>query len=186
MNNYMDESDLWDITTYDFDDSSYPCNATWYDGKPSGCAIYDFSAKGSIMTMKISMNFTVENLPPADLTITGPSSGKPGILYNYSFVASDPEQQYIHYYIDWGDESSTDWIGPKKSGSTQKIDHSWAKKGTYSVRIKAKDLFGAESDWVTLSVKIPCSYNIPFQPFWERLFERFPHAFPLLRHLMGY
>jgi hypothetical protein len=35
-------------------------------------------------------------------------------------------------------------------------------------------------------VKMPTSYNIPFQSFWERLFERFPHAFPILRHLLEY
>jgi hypothetical protein len=33
---------------------------------------------------------------------------------------------------------------------------------------------------------MPCSSNIPIHPFWEQLFERFPHAFPVLRHLMGY
>jgi hypothetical protein len=34
-------------------------------------------------------------------------------------------------------------------------------------------------------VIIPVSYNIAFLPFWGHLFERFPHAFPILRNLFG-
>jgi len=35
-------------------------------------------------------------------------------------------------------------------------------------------------------VTMPVSYNIPTLLFWEQLFERFPHAFPILRNLLGY
>ena len=111
MKNWGDDTDLWDSTTYDFDDFSSPCNATWYDGKLSGCAIRDFSAIGPTMTMNISINSKIENHPPADLSITGPASGTVGTPYEYSYRAKDPENQYIFYYIDWGDETSTGWIG---------------------------------------------------------------------------
>lgn len=30
------------------------------------------------------------------------------------------------------------------------------------------------------------SHNIPFTQFWMKLFERFPNAFPILRHFLGY
>ena len=186
MNNSMDESDLWDITTYDFDDFSNPCNATWYDGTQSGLAIRDFSAIGSTMTMNIFINSQVENHPPTNLSITGPASGKVGKPYKYSYVAEDPENQYILYYIDWGDGTSTEWTSPEKSGLTQKKVHSWAEKGNYSIRIKAKDVFGAEGDWATLTVTMPYTIKPPFQQFFDWLFQRFPNAFPLLRHLLGY
>jgi hypothetical protein len=39
---------------------------------------------------------------------------------------------------------------------------------------------------VTLTTTTSASYSIPFQSFWQRIFERFPYAFPLFRHLMGY
>lgn len=33
---------------------------------------------------------------------------------------------------------------------------------------------------------IPFHYNLLFKQFWMRIVERFPNAFPILRHLMGY
>jgi hypothetical protein len=39
---------------------------------------------------------------------------------------------------------------------------------------------------VTLTTTTSTSYNIPFQSFWQRIFEHFPAAFPILRHLLGY
>jgi len=184
--NYGDDTDLWDNTMYDFDDFSSPCNATWYGGIPSGCAIRDFSVLGPTMTMNITINAKIENHPPINLSITGQESGMIGKPYNYSYVAKDPENQYILYYIDWGDGTSTEWATPEKSGLTQKKVHSWAEKGNYLIRIKAKDVFGAESDWVTLTVTMPCSYEKPLSHFLELLFQRFPHAFPLLRNLIGF
>ena len=89
-----DETDLWDSTTYDFDDFSSPCNATWYDGTPSGCAIRDFSAIGPTMTMNISINSKFENHPPNIPTITGPESGTVNISYKYYFSTTDPEGGY--------------------------------------------------------------------------------------------
>ncbi|MCX6661183.1 MAG: hypothetical protein NTY91_01370 [Euryarchaeota archaeon] len=46
------------------------------------------------------------------------------------------------------------------------------------------DATGAESDWATLDVKMPTSFEIN-NPFMHWLFEMFPNAFPLLRQLVG-
>jgi uncharacterized protein involved in tellurium resistance len=35
------------------------------------------------------------------------------------------------------------------------MSHSWNEKDTYTIKCKAKDNYGAESDWETLSVTIP-------------------------------
>lgn len=183
IKNKGDDTDLWDITAYDFDDASSPCNATWYDGTPSGCAIRNFSAKGSTITMNISIPFERGNYPPNIPTITGPNTGETKTSYTYEFTTLDPEGGLVFYYIDWGDGSSTGWISPEKSGSTNKINYSWVEKGTYLIRIKAKDIFGAESDWGTLSVTMPYSHNKPVMQFWMKLLERLPNAFLLLRHL---
>jgi hypothetical protein len=55
---------------------------------------------------------------------------------------------------------------------------------TKATKPKAVDVSGAESG--TSSVAIPYSYNMPFLQFWMKLLERFPNAFPILRHLLGY
>jgi hypothetical protein len=39
---------------------------------------------------------------------------------------------------------------------------------------------------VTLTTTASGSISIPFQLFWQRIFERFPYAFLILQHLLGY
>jgi hypothetical protein len=129
--------------------------------------------------------FINEEQSPYPPTITGPASGKAGEAHSYTFNTTDPNGDEVSYYIDWGDNSNSGWLGPNPSGHEITQSHTWSK-GTYIIKAKAKDSYGSESAWATLSVTMPYSYNIPSLPFWEKLFERFPHAFPILRHLMGY
>ncbi|HWR63417.1 MAG TPA: hypothetical protein VN365_03340, partial [Candidatus Thermoplasmatota archaeon] len=126
-----------------------------------------------------------ENEPPNPPTITGPTKGKIKVAINYNFTTTDPEGDEVYYFIDWGDNTNSSWIGPYPSGDLITKSHTWSKKGTYIIKAKAKDIYGTESGWGTLSITMPTSYNIPFQSFWMKLFERFPHIFPIIRHLMG-
>ncbi|UCF49102.1 MAG: immune inhibitor A [Thermoplasmatales archaeon] len=87
--------------------------------------------------------------------IEGPTEGKPGIEYNYTFVSTDLEGDDVFYYIDWGDGQFVEWIGPFVSGEEITQCHSWDTKGTYTIKAKAKDTNEIESDWGTLEVKIP-------------------------------
>jgi hypothetical protein len=128
-------------------------------------------------------NFSEAPYPP---NIQGPENGRVWKQQEYFFNTSDPDGDKVYYFIDWGDGTNSSWIGPYPSGDVVTKSHAWSKKGTYIIKAKAKDINGNEGDWGQLSVTMPYSYNIPFQPFWEKLFERFPHAFPLLRHLLGY
>jgi len=118
--------------------------------------------------------------------ITGPVNGKVRTSYNYTFTTADPENDQISLFIDWGDGTNSSWIGPYPSGSHVTKSHTWSKQGIYTIKAKAKDSYGNEGQWGTLEITMPCSYTIPFQPFWERLFERFPHAFPIIRQLLRY
>jgi PKD repeat protein len=115
-------------------------------------------------------------------TITGPASGKPKTAYPYEFRTSDPDGDYIFYYIDWGDNTSSGWLGPYTSGQPITVNHTWSKKGTYAIKAKAKDDKGAESwDWRTLEVSIPRMGT----QLILRLLGRFLNTFPILRHLVG-
>jgi hypothetical protein len=135
--------------------------------------------------------FTKEagNKPPNIPSIQGETNGKVGKPYNYTFVTTDPDGDDVYYCINWSDGTSNAWIGPFASGAEETAPHTWSQKGTYIIKVKAKDVRGDEtlySDWGTLSVTMPCSYNIPLSQFWVRLLERFPNTFPILRHLLGY
>lgn len=124
--------------------------------------------------------------PPTPPTITGPAKGKVGVATEYNFTTTDPEGDEVYYFIDWGDGINSSWIGSYSSDDVIPQSHTWSKRGTYTIKAKAKDIHGNESDWETFSVKMPYSYNMPFIQFWMKLFERFPNAFPILRYLLGY
>jgi FG-GAP repeat len=129
--------------------------------------------------------FQNTNYPPNPPIITGKPKGKTGTPITYNFTTIDPDNDQIYLFIDWGDDTNSSWIGPYNSGMQVTKTHTWSKKGTYTITAKAKDSKGSEGDWGTFLVTMPFSYDLPCHLFWERFFNRFPHAFHLLQHLMG-
>jgi len=138
--------------------------------------------------LQIGINITSNNLPPVKpQTPSGESQGSAGTDYNFTSSTTDPNNDVVWYLFDWGDGSNSEWIGPYASGESVMTNHTWAKKGEYNIKVKAKDTSSIESDWSdSLPIKMPYSYNKPIPQILERLFERFPNAFPLLRQLIGY
>ena len=128
---------------------------------------------------------TKPNSPPNTPVITGDKKGKIGQEYQYTFNTTDIDQDDVYYYVNWSDNTSNQLIGPYHSGEEATIIHVWSEKGTYTLKVKARDIYGAESDYATLEIKMPYSYN-PTLQFLELLFQRFPNAFPILRHMLGY
>jgi len=95
------------------------------------------------------------NNPPSAPSITGSTNGTAGNTYTYTFVTTDPDGDNVSYFIDWGDNNSSGWLGPYDSGLEKTASHSWSQKGTYTIKAKARDIYGAESDWTTLAVTMP-------------------------------
>ena len=137
-------------------------------------------------TATVTKTVSVGNRAPDPPSITGPANGKAGTRYPYSFEAMDPDDDNISYLIDWGDHTNGSWIGPYPSGLAVNQSHAWTTKGSYLIKAQAKDLYGVESGWTTLLVSMPLSYAPPHFRFLSWLFERFPGALPILRHLLGY
>jgi len=126
----------------------------------------------------------IENDPPNTPNITGPTSGNTGTAYDYNFVTTDPNGDNISYYIEWGDDSHTEWLGPYSSGEQITKSHTWSEKAPYVIRAKAKDVFDEESNWGTLEVTMPKN-KILVNSLFLKFLERFPRAFPILRNLLG-
>ena len=159
---------------FDWDDGS---NSGWlgpYSSGQTGTAthiwtvlgVYDVKVKardvwgaGSIFSDPLTVTIT-DNTPPAGPEITGPSSGKPGNQYLYNIVTTDAQNQNIYYLIDWNDSTITGWLGPYLSGTEIHVTHSWTATGDYTIRVKAKDTFDAESIWGTLQITMPLDENI--------------------------
>ena len=79
---------------------------------------------------------------------SGPTNVYAGIKYNYSTYANDPDGDSIKYGWDWnGDWSVDQWSNFLPSGETCSMSHIWNNPGIYSVKVKAMDEHGLESQW---------------------------------------
>jgi hypothetical protein len=127
-------------------------------------------------------SFTTEkkvNKKPIRPTISGVKGVHiPNRNYDYEIVTTDPDGDPVLYYIDWGDGDYLYWFGPFDSGENVTRSHSWPPiTKIYEIQVKAKDIYGAESNWGTMYVFVlnnrPSSGSI-IQRFVVRIFEKFP------------
>lgn len=129
------------------------CLAAGFIHVNSGIAVKDAMEATNITIREVIKNLPGFNPPDAPI-IQGPIVGDIGIEYNYKFSAVDPDDDNISFYIDWGDGNVEDWFGSFESGEEVALSHIWLDKGTYTIRVKAKDTFGLVSSWGTLDVTI--------------------------------
>jgi len=116
------------------------------------------------------------NIPNID----GPPQGNEGIEYTYKFSAIDPENHDVFYFVVWGDNTNTGWLGPYSSGKEILLTHTWTKKGRYSIIAKAKDVYDVEGDWGEFEVEIPRNKAI-YNSMLLRFFERFQILHQLIK-----
>ena len=147
-------------------------------------ADYQTGFKGSYGEAFVPQSLAGPYAPHKPMTPNGTASGKPGNPYTYSTLTIDPNGDDVSYMWDWDDGTTSEWLGPYSSGEVMETSHTWAKKGSYDIRVKAKDGSGLESAWSDpLPVTMPKVRSL--DGLFFHFFEQFPHAFPLIRHLMG-
>ena len=141
-------------------------------------------SSGDLEGYRVKTLLIIDDFPPDPPVINGPSSGKIGEEYDYEFFATDPDGGDLYYFVDWGDDTNSGWKGPYPAGMT--LSHKWDEEGTFYIRAKAKDDYGAESGWsdplivsITKKSRIKMVHNSIF--VW--LLDRFPNSFPVLRYL---
>ena len=102
----------------------------------------------------------------------GPSSGMVDEEYNFVVSTIDIDKDSIFYLFDWDDGSNDGWLGPYDSGNECIASHIWNEKGEYEIKVKAKDIYGAESEWSDpLVVSMPKNKPIYRFPFFYRFFR---------------
>jgi hypothetical protein len=116
--------------------------------------------------------------------ISGPPSGKTGEQQDYTFSSSDPEGDDITYCIDWGDGTDEISIGPFPSGDEIKQSHTWDEDGTYTIKVKAQDKFGMESEWGELDVSMPKTKTYNLRILLQQFLEKHSYLFSLLEQLL--
>ena len=180
------------ITSGTIPQTTYYSWSNWYFDLREGwnrITIFVYDTKNQYAEDQIVVYYQIStNHPPnKPTTPSGPTSGKTGTSYRYESYFSDPDGDSMEVFFDWGDGNNTGWIGPIVSGTSVGNYHTYITDGSYQIKTKARDIpNNEESAWSDpLPITMPYSYN-PIQQSLELLFQRFPHAFPLLRQLMGY
>lgn len=69
------------------------------------------------------------------------------VEYTFCTTVTNPDGNMVYYLWDWGDGTTSSWLGPYNPGETVCASHIWSEKGTYCVKVKAKDDHGTESQW---------------------------------------
>jgi hypothetical protein len=87
---------------------------------------------------------------------SGATEGKLKTTYTYTTSTTDSDGEQVYYLFDWGDGLSSGWLGPYNSGDTIQAAYRWVVDGHYQIKVKAKDIHDAESDWSD-----PLSVNMP-------------------------
>ena len=102
----------------------------------------------SIGSSRVISNLIMENHPPNPPEIDGPVCVKPGLTFEYTFNAVDPDGDNVSYFVEWGDGTSDGWAYYFPSGIDATFAHTWGKRTKNYIRAKAKDYpYEAESDW---------------------------------------
>jgi len=104
-----------------------------------------------------------------DTTFTGPSNDLPntpntptgdtelveGGSGSFSTSGTDPDDYFVKYGFDWGDDSGVSWTDFVESGESASKGHTYTSEGTYEIKAKTKDYRGLESGWSdTLTVTV--------------------------------
>jgi len=94
------------------------------------------------------ITYGLNNTPPTTpIKPDGPTEGFYGEAYTYSTHSIDVDGDEIYYKWSWGDGTNTSWLGPYKSGETCEATHTWLIKGSYIVKVKARDQWNIETSW---------------------------------------
>jgi len=122
------------------------------------------------------------NQAPNKPNIFGPASGNVGTEIEYTITGSDPDEDPVYVIVYWDDETDTGWLGPYISSFEIKLKHTWSEEGSYTIKAKAKDDEGKQSDWGTLQISMPRNRAIhaPFLQFLQNFLEQYPILYQLL------
>jgi len=118
-------------------------------GEGTDCTIKlkAFDKRGNWKEEEVRVELLAFRPPNTPSAPSGPTSGYADSTYSFSAGTTDPDRDNVAYQFDWGDGNLSSWSSYVSSGSSVSMSHSWSSAGTYSVKVKAKDSDGAESDW---------------------------------------
>ena len=85
-----------------------------------------------------AVNIMAGNNPPTKPTVTGSSSGQKNVIYGFSAVSTDSDNDNIKYTFYWGDGTSTE-TNYYDNGTQVTENNSWNSPGVYTIKVDAYD-----------------------------------------------
>lgn len=80
------------------------------------------------------------NRLPSKPTISGEINGSVNILYNFTVVSTDEDNDTLRYSIRWGDVTSYENSSPLlPSGTAYSFNHTWTAPGEYTISVFVSD-----------------------------------------------
>jgi subtilisin family serine protease len=136
---------------------------------------------GRVNAYKALMEINSE--PEIPTVPNGPTSGKVGESYQYTVSTRDMDDDQLYYLFNWGDDTEGEWIGPYNSYEECTCSYNWSEKGDYEIKVKAKDVYGLESEWSD-SLPVSMSKNKEFN-IHNWILSGFIEKYPLLEYLLS-
>ena len=93
---------------------------------------------GAINSTTTHISIVQPNNPPTKPIINGEIFGEVDILYDFTILSYDSDNDDISYYVNWGDGSSinSQFV---ENGTEMIFQYTWNKSGLYTISVKAFD-----------------------------------------------
>jgi len=133
-----------------------------------------------------AINTTFYHRPSIPI-VTGPDECSKRVEYNFSARCFHVDGYNVSFFFDWGDGSNSGWTNFVPPGVSINASHTWKTVSDYkifNIKVKAKDVYGAESDWTTFKVTVPKTKAININLFLQRFFQRFPFFEKILNQII--
>jgi len=126
------------------------------------------------------------NAPPNAPNISGPHEGEIDTYYSFLFSSVDPDYNPVSFFVDWGDGSNSGWTRDYASGEFMRNGNTWHDEGIFTIKAKARDTFGLESNWSYFDVTMPMNRQIiQEQPLLNWFLDRFPLLHKMFVSFLG-
>jgi protocatechuate 3,4-dioxygenase beta subunit len=115
----------------------------------------------SLHLRRLTLTYTLNSPPNTPTFYIAPPTGNTNTPVSFSVRTSDPNNDRIRYKWDWDGNGSVDETSDYYASDTNvTFMHTWNTPGIYTVRVKAQDERGAESNWASTQIEIVTYYSI--------------------------
>lgn len=137
--------------------STYALAKHWYQNADYTIRARAKDTHEAISEWSEGLILSIGNLAPTTPQfLYAPDTLWPGMTDSIVVLSYDFDLDSFNYLIDWGDSSGEDTSDLTFSGGIRTFRHEWLNTGTFAVRVRARDLREALSDWSEVrAVQVP-------------------------------